>query len=168
MEMKPNCAFCENDPAVCHDAGVCAITRQPFKLEMKMVNDYRKPKLDITQIQDQLGQFTGTEQWYRSGMNCVLTDGTKFVADSLGAYWLFDDTSLFLRDFHKQDHFAVMRLSHVGDYGFKVERGDGNGEWVPHFNGGYTTFPRELMPFEWYAVFDPDTGFWINLLKSEY
>ena len=133
-----------------------------------MVNLNRKPKLDVMQIQGQLGQFTGTEQWYRSAINCVLTDGTKFVADSVGAYWLFDDTSLFLKGYETQDYFAVMRLSHMGDSGFKVERGDGNGNWVHHFSGGYTTFPRELMPFEWYASYDPDTGFWINLLKSEY
>jgi len=40
-----------------------------------------------------LAQFIGTTQWYRwSGLfgNCVLTDGTRYLAEEAGAYWLMD------------------------------------------------------------------------------
>jgi hypothetical protein len=40
-----------------------------------------------------LAQFTGTSQWYRWSIlfrKCVLTDGTKYLAEQAGAYWLMD------------------------------------------------------------------------------
>ena len=39
-----------------------------------------------------LAQFTGTEQWFRHGLNrkCLYTEGVRFVAESAGAYWLID------------------------------------------------------------------------------
>src|SRR5271170_5145996 len=39
-----------------------------------------------------LMQFTGSEYWYRHGINrnVTFTDGAKFVADEGGAYWLLD------------------------------------------------------------------------------
>jgi hypothetical protein len=40
-----------------------------------------------------LSQFTGTTNHYRwSGLfrNCVLTDGTHYLAETAGAYWLMD------------------------------------------------------------------------------
>ena len=43
-----------------------------------------------------LSQFTGTEYWYRHGINrnVVFTDGAKYVADQGGAYWLLDEIAL--------------------------------------------------------------------------
>src|ERR1035441_3065040 len=40
----------------------------------------------------QLRQFTGSENWYRHGINrsVLFTDGAKYVADQGGAYWLLD------------------------------------------------------------------------------
>ena len=40
----------------------------------------------------QLRQFTGSENWYRHGINraVLFTDGAKFLADQGGAYWLLD------------------------------------------------------------------------------
>jgi len=39
-----------------------------------------------------LRQFTGSENWYRHGINrnVLFTDGAKHVADKGGAYWLLD------------------------------------------------------------------------------
>ena len=41
----------------------------------------------------ELGQFTGTEYWYRhwAVRSILYTDGVKYVADSAGAYWLLDE-----------------------------------------------------------------------------
>ena len=43
-----------------------------------------------------LRQFTGSERWYRHGINrkVLFTDGAKYVADSAGAYWLLDEIAL--------------------------------------------------------------------------
>jgi hypothetical protein len=40
----------------------------------------------------QLRQFTGSENWYRHGINrsVLFTDGAKFLAGQGGAYWLLD------------------------------------------------------------------------------
>src|ERR1035438_101211 len=46
--------------------------------------------------QDDLRQFTGSEQWYRHGINrkVLFTDGAKYVADTAGAYWLLDEIAV--------------------------------------------------------------------------
>ncbi len=43
-----------------------------------------------TLTQADLRQFTGSEHWYRHGLNrkVLFTDGAKYVADTAGAYWL--------------------------------------------------------------------------------
>ena len=45
-----------------------------------------------TLTESQLRQFTGSENWYRHGINrsVLFTDGAKFLADQGGAYWLLD------------------------------------------------------------------------------
>ena len=45
-----------------------------------------------TLSESQLRQFTGSENWYRHGINraVLYTDGAKFLADQGGAYWLLD------------------------------------------------------------------------------
>jgi hypothetical protein len=37
-----------------------------------------------------LSQFTGTEKYYRLYSTVVLTDGTKYLSDTAGCYWLMD------------------------------------------------------------------------------
>jgi hypothetical protein len=43
-----------------------------------------------------LRQFTGSENWYRHGINgkVTFTDGAKYVVDTGGAYWLLDKIAL--------------------------------------------------------------------------
>jgi hypothetical protein len=43
-----------------------------------------------------LSQFTGSEHWYRHGINrkVLFTDGAKHVADTGGAWWLIDEIAL--------------------------------------------------------------------------
>jgi hypothetical protein len=45
-----------------------------------------------TLTESQLRQFTGSENWYRHGINrsVLFTDGAKFLADQGSAYWLLD------------------------------------------------------------------------------
>ncbi len=37
-----------------------------------------------------LNNFTGTEEYYQYGPECLLTDGTKFLAEEAQSYWLLD------------------------------------------------------------------------------
>ena len=43
-----------------------------------------------------INQFTGTEQWFRHPLNrdVLFTEGTRYVADEAGAYWLLDEIAL--------------------------------------------------------------------------
>jgi hypothetical protein len=61
-----------------------------------------------------LGQFTGTEQWYQHGINraVLFTDGAKYVADAAGAYWLLDEIAI-IQSYDKQiagEAFQVWKL----------------------------------------------------------
>jgi hypothetical protein len=51
---------------------------------------------DKTLSADDLGQFTGTEQWYRHSVNrsVLYTDGARHVAEHGQAYWLLDEIAL--------------------------------------------------------------------------
>jgi hypothetical protein len=48
---------------------------------------------------DIMSQFTGSEHWYRFGLDprITCTDGAKHVADTAGAYWLLDEIALAQR-----------------------------------------------------------------------
>lgn len=51
--------------------------------------------MEGSDIRAALGQFTGTEQYYRHWTRIlVYTDGVKFLAESAGAYWLLDAVAL--------------------------------------------------------------------------
>ena len=45
-----------------------------------------------TLSEGQLRQFTGSDNWYRHGINrsVLYTDGAQFLAEQGGAYWLLD------------------------------------------------------------------------------
>jgi len=45
---------------------------------------------------DDLAQFTGSENWYRHGINrnVLYTDGAQHVAEHGGAYWLLDEIAI--------------------------------------------------------------------------
>ena len=123
---------------------------------------------DLVKFRDELSNFYGTEAYYKIGPNAVLTDGTKFVAEQLGAFWLFQDTAIYMAGYQETDGFAVIRLSFEDSGPFKVELGDGNGHWRTLFGSEFTDFPKELVPFEFYACWDAVMGMWVLMLKSEY
>ena len=59
-----------------------------------------------------LNNFTGTEAYYRWTplSKSVLTDGTKYVAEKLQAYWLFDAIASHI-DFGESTKFLDMYFS---------------------------------------------------------
>ena len=46
-----------------------------------------------------LALFTGTQQYYQLNRHVVLTDGTRYLADEAGAYWLMDAIASYLPQF---------------------------------------------------------------------
>jgi len=94
-----------------------------------------------------LRQFTGTENWYRHGINrkVVFTDGAKYVADQGGAYWLLD--AIAIAQHRERDvafeEFQVWRLKVNADRSASLTCDDGNGNIVYTQNIPFTDFPLD-------------------------
>jgi hypothetical protein len=101
-----------------------------------------------SQLNEQnLRQFTGTENWYRHGINrsVIFTDGAKFVADEGGAYWLLDTIAICQR-YEKRvaaEEFQVWKLTVIADRTATLTCDDGNGNIVYTQNIEYTDFPLD-------------------------
>ena len=112
-----------------------------------------------------LRHFTGSENWYRHGLNrkVVFTDGAKHVADCGGAYWLLDEIAL-IQPYDKRvsaERFQVWTLKAdiVARKGVLTCE-DGNGNTVFEKQIEFTDFPI------------PEITLWFTdntiLLPSEY
>lgn len=92
-----------------------------------------------------LRQFTGSENWYRHGINrnVTFTDGAKYVADEGGAYWLLDAIAICQR-FEKAvtaEEFQVWKLKVNEDRTASLVCDDGNDNIVYTQHIEYTDFP---------------------------
>lgn len=90
--------------------------------------------LTANQLEQGLSGFYGTEDYHFFNSLCrkvVLTDGTKFLADNAGAYWLMDIigsvyTAHPNRKQFWEDGFAIWTLKVEGTHGI-VTADDGRG-----------------------------------------
>ena len=64
--------------------------------------------------QSDLNQFTGSENWYRHGLNgnVTYTDGAQYLANKGGAYWLLD--AIAICQLHEK-RVAAEEFGHVDD-----------------------------------------------------
>ena len=94
-----------------------------------------------------LRQFTGTENWYRHGINrkVLFTDGAKYVADEAGAYWLLDTIAISQR--HRKrvaaEEFQVWKLTVHPNRTATLTCEDGNGSVVYTERLRFTDFPLD-------------------------
>src|ERR1700722_10206989 len=95
----------------------------------------------------ELRQFTGSENWYRHGINrnVLFTDGAKHVADVGGAYWLLDEIAIIQpRDKRvAAEEFQVWKLAVRPDRTATLTCDDGNGDIVFTKEIEYTDFPLD-------------------------
>jgi hypothetical protein len=98
-----------------------------------------------------LAQFTGSENWYRVGINrkILFTDGTKYVADQAGAYWLLDIIAIAQahEDKVKREEFQVWKLTVREDHTASLVCEDGNDNIVYTQHIPFTDFPLEEISF---------------------
>jgi hypothetical protein len=104
--------------------------------------------------QADLNQFTGSETWYRHGVNrnVLFTDGAKYIADHAGAYWLLDEIAI-IQPHDKwvaAEEFQVWRLVVRSDNTAKLTCEDGNGSIVFSKEIEYTDFPLDEISL-WFA-----------------
>jgi hypothetical protein len=107
----------------------------------------RKPAMSEknTLTEADLRQFTGSETWYRHGLNrkVLFTDGAKYVADHGGAYWLLDEIAL-IQPYDKRvaaEEFKVWLLKVRPDHSATLTCHDGYYNVVFSKEIAFTDFP---------------------------
>ena len=100
---------------------------------------------DADKFQDlaaSLAQFTGTTRYYRISPGHLLTDGTRYLADTAGCYWIMDAVASHLAEIGTQDWFVLVRVQ-VSDGSALMLYEDGNGNEHARQEIPYTDFPLE-------------------------
>lgn len=117
----------------------------------------------MTSLKTELAQFTGTEQYYFNPLYPDLryTDGTKYLAEKAGAYWLLDiigteyfpkqaegvwDTMVVIKMAVANDQMQITVTD--GDYNIYTERlieftDFPEGEWALWLVDGVLILPSE-------------------------
>lgn len=99
-------------------------------------------KLDPAQLRADLSQFTGTEQWYRHGINrrMLFTDGVRYFAEQAGAYWFLDIVATEIFPLLVHEPFLAITLK-VDDGEADIVGDDGNGRVVYKRHINFTDAP---------------------------
>jgi Family of unknown function (DUF6876) len=116
---------------------------------------------------EDLDNFTGTSlyhKWSALFPRAVLTDGTKFLADTAGAYWLMDAIASHQDKALKSEPFQVWKLKvHRPGSFATLTCEDGNYNKLRTQEIEWTNFP--LDEIELYAQWE---DYFIIFLPSEY
>ena len=110
-----------------------------------------------------LSQFTGTSAYYRISRRHLLTDGTKYLAEKGGCFWMMDAVASHLCEIGTQDWFVLVRVQ-VSEGRAVMIYEDGNGLEHARQAIPYTDFP--LSEITLYACWDQEH--WVIMLPSEY
>jgi hypothetical protein len=99
---------------------------------------------------DELRQFTGSETWYRHGLNpqILYTDGAQYLAERAGAFWLLDEIALANAHIPavKAEEFQLWTLTRnqTGN-GAELTCEDGNNRRVYAKRIPFTDFPLDSV-----------------------
>ena len=121
---------------------------------------------------EDLGQFTGSENYHRHGMNrkFIYTDGVQYVAEEGQAYWLLDDIAIaeMFDPLLKTEGFQLWTLQKGTKDSAILSATDGNKKTLYAKSIPYTDFPLDEIKF--YVVDAPDFGAnaIMLMLPSEY
>jgi hypothetical protein len=119
--------------------------------------------MNTHELQNNLSQFTGSENYYRVMPRLVITDGVQYLANQANMYWL---VSLIYSHLITQpicSEFVVARLSVSGKTADLV-LDDGNDQIIAKQIIEYTDFPLDEISI--YCSYREKT--WVLLLPSEY
>jgi hypothetical protein len=119
--------------------------------------------MDAEDLKNSLNQFIGTERYYRINPRAVLTDRTKYLADTAKAYWLFDAIASYLPKFTGLEDFVVAELTVTGSKAELILE-NGNGLVLDSQRIEYTDFP--LPSIQLFACWGGE--FWVLMLPNEY
>ena len=124
----------------------------------------------VTELEAELGGFTGTTTYYESFPPGVyLTDGIKYVADRVGAHWLFSDVGVLIKCNYKTMPFQVWRLDVHADKTATLCMQEDSGEPFSHNQKiDYTDFPVGQFVFWAVQGYVKHVNDFVIMLKSEY
>lgn len=120
-------------------------------------------QMNPQELQAELRQFTGTANYYRIDRKTLLTDGTHYLCERAGAYWLITVFASYLHELKLEEWFTVLKLD-VTDSSAKVTIGDGNDNVLATQEIDYTDFPLPSLTL--YGCWDSEH--WVLMLPSEY
>lgn len=116
-------------------------------------------------LETELRQFTGTENYYKHLGNVVLTDGAKYLADRAGAYWLMDVVASWqLAKKVACEPFQSWNIEVKDNNKATIKADDGNGNEIARQEIPFTDFP--LRSIRLYLV--NDGRYRVLMLPSEY
>ena len=111
-------------------------------------------------LEEDLGQFTGTQQYYRNFTGLLYTDGVHYLAEHAGAYWLIDLVGSYQHKLRSVP-FQLWELKVNDDKSALVTMREDDGLRAKvRQEIEYTDFP--LQRFSWYTVHN------VMMLKNEY
>lgn len=111
----------------------------------------------------QLELFTGTEHYYRYSKKHLLTDGTKYLAETAKCFWLKDAIASHIYKIGTSDWFVLVMMQ-VADSKVTMFYEDGNRHENARQEIPYTDFPMPTIQL--YANWDGEH--WVIMLPSEY
>ena len=119
--------------------------------------------MNTHELQTNLIQFTGTENYYRVMPRLVITDGVQYLVTQANSYWLVSAIYSHLMTNAIYSEFVVARLIVSGRTADLV-LDDGNDQVIAKQAIEYTDFPLDEMCI--YCSYQDKT--WVLLLPSEY
>ena len=117
-----------------------------------------------------LAQFTGTEAYhaFTPFYKDVLTDGTKYFAESRQCFWLFDAITSHINEDSFQGHDFLTIKIRAADNDFTLTIEDGNGKELAR-QTGWTDLEADQMFFAApYDYYENGTPKFCIMLTSEY
>jgi hypothetical protein len=130
---------------------------------IRLSYDAEKPKTSVREptLEEQLGQFTGTEDYYRSSFGTLLlTDGAQYLQEKAGAHWLMDLIESYQPKLRNEE-FQLWGIKVEDDHSATVYcKADSDQPNLLEQKIEYTDFP--LKEYELFCVNN------VVLLKSEY
>ena len=120
--------------------------------------------VNASQLEQELGQFIGTEYFYRVRRDLIATDGVKYLAEKAECFWLLDlYWSHLLGIDHIANPFTVLKITVQKSAAYVVIE-DGNDKVLAQQFVEYTDFP--LASITLYGCWNERE--WVLMLTSEY
>ena len=111
----------------------------------------------------QLAQFIGTTGYYPISRRHLLTDGTRYLAEKGGCFWMMDAIASHLCEIGTEDWFVLVRVKVTEGRAVMIYE-DGNDREHAQQEIPYTDFPLDSITL--YACWDGEN--WVIMLPSEY